>query len=201
LGPMLMVRGLAVERRGPEEAFVGEDVPIDLAVSCRRGGTRLSVTVRDPHVAPTTVFVPWVRAGETVVARTERRATRRGVTEAGTVQVVSSAPFGVAEARRTVSCPGRTVILPRIVPLRRVPLTAGRDGRVAPLARMGRAEVLRWLAGLKPTGGPPLHAVLEEASASASGPAAYLVVAPTWKPNASAALEQSVRSLGSEGRG
>ena len=121
LVPALMVRGLSVERDGPDEAFVGDGVPVSLAVTNLTGGTKLSVTVRDPHIAPASVFFPKIAGRLTVVARSERVATRRGVTEAGAVTVSSSAPFGVAEARRRVGCPGRTVIFPRIVPLRHVP--------------------------------------------------------------------------------
>jgi len=299
--PWLMVRRVAVERRGPEEAFVGEDVVVDLAVTTGGGG-KLFVTVRDPHVAPTTVFVPHVRGGETVVARTERTATRRGVTEAATVEVASAAPFGVAEARRRVACPGRMVVLPRIVQLGSVPfleaglaagdevsagtrrgegseyagvreyrrgdsmrrvhwpatarhgslvvrevererpgalaivvdtsadagdraddtvldlccsvagsvavaalsgghevqLTGGRGGTVPPLARLGRAEALRWLAEVEPTGGPAMPATLEAVGSPASGPDAYLLVVPTWKANAD--LAPAVGSLAASGR-
>src|SRR5919197_1288552 len=113
--PALMVRGLSVERDGPEEGFVGDGVPVALTVSNRTSGTKLSVTVRDPHIAPASVFFPKIGGGLSVVARTERVASRRGMTEAGTVIVASAAPFGVAEARRPVPCPGRTVIFPRIV--------------------------------------------------------------------------------------
>jgi uncharacterized protein (DUF58 family) len=119
--PAFMVRGLSVERAGPDEAFVGEDVPVELAVTNHRGGARVSIGVRDPHIAPASVFLARVGAGQTAVARTERRATRRGITEAGTVTLTSSAPFGVAESRRTVPCPGRMVILPRVVLLGRLP--------------------------------------------------------------------------------
>jgi len=32
-------------------------VPVDLVVTSRAGGARLSVLVRDPHIAPATVFL------------------------------------------------------------------------------------------------------------------------------------------------
>jgi len=59
---------------------------------------------------------------ETITASTRRRASRRGVVDGGTVQVASSAPFGVAEARRSVEAAGRTVIFPRVVPVPSFPL-------------------------------------------------------------------------------
>ena len=100
LFPISMVRGLHVDRRAPPEAFVGDQVPVDLVVENRARGTRLSVVIRDPHVAPTAAFVPAIRAGEQVTIRTVRLATRRGIVEAAPVEIASTAPFGVAEAKR-----------------------------------------------------------------------------------------------------
>ena len=117
LFPLSMVRRLRVERHAPPEAFVGDKVPVDLIVENRARGTRLSVVIRDPHVAPTVAFVSAIRAGEQVSIRTVRVATRRGVVEAAPVEIASTAPFGVAEARRTVEASGRIVIFPRVVPL------------------------------------------------------------------------------------
>jgi uncharacterized protein (DUF58 family) len=117
LFPLSMVRGLHVERRAPPEAFVGDEVPVDLMVENHARGTRLSVVIRDPQVAPTAVFVPAIRAGEQMSIRTVRLATRRGVVEAAPVEIASTAPFGMAEARRTIGSSGRIVIFPRVVPL------------------------------------------------------------------------------------
>lgn len=127
--PLSMVRGLHVERRGPPEAFVGDQVPVDLLIENRSRGTRLSLAVRDPHVAPTTTFVTGIRAGERVNVRTVRLAARRGVVEAAAVEVASTAPFGVAEARRTIESSGRIVIFPRVVPLVRLPFLEGAAAR------------------------------------------------------------------------
>ena len=117
LFPLFMVRGLHVERRAPPEAFVGDEVPVELMIENRARGTRLSVGIRDPQVAPTTAFVPAIRAGEQLSIRTVRLATRRGVVEAAPVEIASTAPFGVVEARRTIGSSGRIVIFPRVVPL------------------------------------------------------------------------------------
>jgi uncharacterized protein (DUF58 family) len=127
--PLSMVRGLHVQRRGPPEAFVGDQVPVDLLIENRSRGTRLSVVVRDPHVAPTTAFVAGIRAGERLNVRTVRLAARRGVVEAAAVEVASTAPFGVAEARRTIESSGRIVIFPRVVPLARLPFLEGAAAR------------------------------------------------------------------------
>ncbi|MBI4260046.1 MAG: DUF58 domain-containing protein [Actinobacteria bacterium] len=121
--PPLMVRRVRVIRRAPAEAFVGERVGVDLVVENPARRPRLSVAVRDPHVAPAAAFVPWLGAGDTVTASTIRLAARRGVVEGGPVVVASSAPFGVAEARSSVPAGGgRTVIFPRVVPVAALPL-------------------------------------------------------------------------------
>jgi uncharacterized protein (DUF58 family) len=141
--PLSMVRGLHVERRGPPEAFMGDRIPIDLVIENRSRGTRLSVTVRDPHVAPTTAFVDAIRAGERVKVRTIRLAARRGIVEAATVEVASTAPFGVAEARRTIESAGRIVVFPRIVPLGRLPFLEGvaaRPSLLGPGAQRGDGQ-------------------------------------------------------------
>jgi uncharacterized protein (DUF58 family) len=138
--PARMVRGVAVERRTPAEAFVGEQVRVDLVVSSRARGARLSVMLRDPHIAPAIVFLPAIRPEETLIASTPRRASRRGVVDGGTVQVASSAPFGVAEVRRSVRAAGRTVIFPRVVPVRSFPLLEGAPSQGEASAVGGRGH-------------------------------------------------------------
>jgi uncharacterized protein (DUF58 family) len=125
LVPMSMVRGLHVSRGAPPEAFVGDQVPVDLVIENRSKGTRLSVVVRDPHIAPATTFIQAIRPGERVTVRTARLAARRGVVDGGPVEVASSAPFGIAEAKRTIESSGRTVIFPRVIPLPRMPFLEG----------------------------------------------------------------------------
>ncbi len=115
--PFRMSRGVAVARRAPDEAFAGDEVRVDLAMTNRSRRLALSLSVRDPFVAPATVFVPWLRPGETVTAVTTRTVARRGVVDGGPVEVASSAPFGVAEVRRAVRAPGRIVVYPRLVPV------------------------------------------------------------------------------------
>jgi uncharacterized protein (DUF58 family) len=143
LVPLTMVRGLHVERRGPPQAFVGEHVPVDLLIENRARGTRISVVVRDPHVAPTASFLPAIRAGEQVKVRTLRLATRRGVVESAPVEVASTAPFGVAEARRAIESSGQIVIFPRVVPLGRLPFleeTVGSVSHPGPIAQRGDGQ-------------------------------------------------------------
>ncbi|MFL5798635.1 MAG: DUF58 domain-containing protein [Actinomycetota bacterium] len=123
--PFRATRGLRVVRRAAGEVFPGDAVRVDLVVSNPTRRPKLSVSVRDPHVQPATVFLPSIPPGGTVTATTGRTASRRGVVEGGTVEVVSSAPFGVAEVRRTISAGGRTVVFPRIVPVAGLALLGG----------------------------------------------------------------------------
>ena len=120
--PLRMVRDVEVERRGPDEAFQGDDVMVELIVTNRGRPMKLGLEVEDPHVARARVLVPPLGPGEQVVIGTARRAARRGVQESTAVLIRSAAPFGVAEAGRSVEVPGRTVVYPAVVRLDRTPL-------------------------------------------------------------------------------
>jgi uncharacterized protein (DUF58 family) len=115
--PYGVTRGVEVARRAPDETFVGDEVSVDLTVANPSRRPRLSISIRDPFVAETNLFLPSLGACTRVTLSTRRVATRRGAVEGGPVVVSSSAPFGVAEVRRTVPAAGRTVVFPRIVPV------------------------------------------------------------------------------------
>src|SRR5439155_23569337 len=116
--PPFMVRGVRVERRAPTEAFQGDEVPVDLVVEGARRGVRLSLSVRDPNLGPTTVFVPVLRPGERTTLTSRRPALRRGMAEPCPMTISSSAPFGVARATRRANSTETTMVYPRLVPLR-----------------------------------------------------------------------------------
>jgi uncharacterized protein (DUF58 family) len=120
--PLRMVRGVNVDRRAPGEAFQGELVAVELTVTNSGRGMRLGLEVEDPHLARTRMIVPPLGPGERAVIGTIRRAARRGVQDSTAASVRSAAPFGVAQARRPVDAPGRTVVYPAVVELGRVPL-------------------------------------------------------------------------------
>src|SRR3954452_10876233 len=111
--PFGVTRGLSVARRAASEIFVGDEVRVDVTVSNPTRRPRLWLSIRDPFVARTNLFLPSLRSGETAVLSTRRTATRRGIVEGGPVVVSSSAPFGVAEVRRTVAAAGRAGVVPR----------------------------------------------------------------------------------------
>jgi len=187
--PSFMVRKISVSRRSPAEAFVGDEVAVDLVVANEKRTTKLSIAVRDPHVSPATVFVPELRGGETVTGSTIRRASRRGVVDGGEVVVASSAPFGVAEARRTVPAGGRTVIYPRVVPVPSLPLLeAGWD--MGETGGAGRGDGLDFLGVREYRRGDSLrhvhwpstarHGSLVVREFEQERPARLVIVVDTW---------------------
>ncbi|HZP91183.1 MAG TPA: DUF58 domain-containing protein [Actinomycetota bacterium] len=120
--PVRMASGLEVERRAPAEAFQGDEVAVELTIVHRGQGVRLGLEVEDEHVARTRVALPSLAPGERVVIGTLRRAARRGPNECTAVVITSSAPFGVAERRRSLPAPGSTLVYPKVVPLGALPL-------------------------------------------------------------------------------
>jgi uncharacterized protein (DUF58 family) len=115
-------RGLTVSRRAPGESFVGEQVRVDLTVTNTTRKPKLSISIHDPYVAQSNIFLPSLGAGASVTISTRRTAARRGAIDGGPVVVSSGAPFGVAEVRRTIPAAGRTVVFPRIVSMPGLPL-------------------------------------------------------------------------------
>ncbi|HZP90415.1 MAG TPA: DUF58 domain-containing protein [Actinomycetota bacterium] len=120
--PVRMVSGLEVERRAPGEAFQGDEVAVELVVVNRGRGVRLGLEIDDAHLGRTRVAVPSLAPGERAVIGTMRRASRRGANESSAVAVRSSAPFGVAERRRSLVLPGSTLVFPKVVRLEALPL-------------------------------------------------------------------------------
>jgi uncharacterized protein (DUF58 family) len=125
--PFGVVRGVAVARRAPSEAYVGDEVRVDLLVLNPTKTAKPYLSVRDPFIGEARVYVPSLAPGESVTLSTSRVATRRGGIDAAPVVVRSSAPFGVAEVRRTVPAGGGTTVFPRIVPVDGVRLLGDRS--------------------------------------------------------------------------
>ena len=132
--PGRMLRGVAIERRAPAEVVQGEEAFVDLIVTNGARGVRLGLTIDDPHVAPTSLYVTKVSPGERVELVTVRPARKRGVQEATPVTLRSAAPFGVAERRRTLSVGGSTIVLPPVLPLGSAPVPRFGIGSEPPLA-------------------------------------------------------------------
>jgi uncharacterized protein (DUF58 family) len=119
--PARFVRGIDVTRRGPAEAFQGDEVDVEYVVESRSRGVRLGVDVIDGFLSPGRFAVPSLARGERVAIGVVRRALRRGAHDGGDLVIASAAPFGVAEAHRSVPAEGRTVVYPAVERLGSVP--------------------------------------------------------------------------------
>ncbi len=115
--PFTVLRGLRAELVAPEEATQGGEALVELRLSNVRRGVRWSVVVADAHLQPAEVFAPAIRRGERVELLTLRTPERRGAIATTSIEVRSSAPFGVAERRRRVKVDVATLVLPRVFPL------------------------------------------------------------------------------------
>jgi uncharacterized protein (DUF58 family) len=113
-----MVRNLSVRRTAPREVFQGSEARVDVVVENLGHRPKRALLLRDGHLQPTTCWLPRLDPGEGVALSTVRRAARRGVMEGDRVRVSSGAPFGVARVARDIEAPCRTVVYPRVVPLR-----------------------------------------------------------------------------------
>jgi uncharacterized protein (DUF58 family) len=112
--PGRMTRGLTVQRRAPEEVRQGDEAYVEVVVSNPTRGLRAAVVVQDRLFGPAAFDVGTLGPGERVELGSARVAERRGPQEGERVLLRSSAPFGVAERRRTVPAPAACLVLPRI---------------------------------------------------------------------------------------
>jgi uncharacterized protein (DUF58 family) len=138
--PLAALSGIDVARRAPDAAYQGSSARVDLDVENRSRRPRLGVVVEDEHASPARVVVPPLGPGARLRLRTTRRAARRGVAETDSLRLSSSAPFGVAVARRTLRAPSRTVVYPAVVGLDALPASWGlhaTGGAPSPTPRRG----------------------------------------------------------------
>lgn len=119
--PLRTVRRVEVERSAPLEAYQGDRVRVELDVANRDRRSKLPLLLEDGHCSPVRVLTPSLGKGEGIRLSTTRVARRRGVAESSIVRLSSSAPFGVAIARRAIDVASRTVVYPAVVPLGEIP--------------------------------------------------------------------------------
>ena len=115
------LRGLSASLVVPEEAEQGVQALAELRLVNRSRSTRWNVVAIDRHLAPAEVLVPAVRPRERVELATLRITARRGEIVTSSVELRSSAPFGVAQRRLRVPVQARTLVLPRMFPLGMLP--------------------------------------------------------------------------------
>ena len=121
--PGRMVRRLEVQRHAPAEVHQGEEVLVELGVTNRGRGMRLGLVASDPFLSPVRVAVPSLGPGERAEIATRRRASRRGPQGDASIELRSSAPFGVADRRRRVPdvSETQTLVLPAVFPIGPLP--------------------------------------------------------------------------------
>jgi uncharacterized protein (DUF58 family) len=119
--PFAALRGLSAEIAAPDEAEQGPATTVDLSLVNGGRGARWSVLAADEHLEHAEVFVPVIRPGARAEVTTLRTPGRRGPVQTRWVEVRSSAPFGVAERRRRLAIDAETLVLPRVIPLGRLP--------------------------------------------------------------------------------
>ena len=115
------LRGLSASLDAPDEADQGAETFVELRVANAGRAARWNVVAVDRHLSETTVAVPLIRPGERIGLTTLRRPDRRGEIVTTSVELRSTAPFGVAERRVRVPVEARTVVLPRRFPLAEIP--------------------------------------------------------------------------------
>ena len=115
------LRGLSASLDVPEEAEQGIETIVELRLENHGRAARWNVVAADGHLSGAEVAVRLVRPGERVELATLRIPTRRGQIETTSVELRSSAPFGVAERRVRIEAHASTLVLPKMFPLGDVP--------------------------------------------------------------------------------
>jgi len=115
------VRGLTATLSAPDEAEQGLETVVELRLENGRRTTRWNVVAIDQHLGRAESFVPVIRGGDALEIATLRIPPRRGENFTTSVELRSSAPFGVAERRHPVAVDARTLVLPRVFPLGSLP--------------------------------------------------------------------------------
>lgn len=108
-----VISDLHVRRLLPDGAFAQEPFPLRYEVR-RRKGRAFAVKVNEAR-SPLTgwAWVPTVAAGETVTARADMVAPRRGPLRLTEIELSTAFPFGLFEKTRTVELEDQLLVWPR----------------------------------------------------------------------------------------
>ena len=153
---------IEIVRRMPQRARVGDDVRAGLTVANRSRASVPMFALEDPFGAfdPVIVGVERLGAGARAEIELVRRATSRGVHEAGAITMTSGAPFGLVRSRRIRHIRTPFTVVPRWVELASFPILEPSSSPSEVLherARTGAGEEYLGVREYRP--GDPLRAV------------------------------------------
>jgi uncharacterized protein (DUF58 family) len=104
---------IQVHRQTPRGVTAGHPARIEYGVLNRRERIPAFALEIGEEDLSGQAFIPFLKAGEQVEARSENRFTRRGVFFLASLTVSTSFPFGLFRKTRTLNVPGELVIWPR----------------------------------------------------------------------------------------
>jgi len=108
-----VIGAITLGRRTPRGVTVGNPVSVHYDVrNGRRWFPALALEIGERRLQERG-FVPYLKAGERVVARSRHSFDRRGVFQLREVAVSTSFPFGLFRKTRTLDLPGELVVWPR----------------------------------------------------------------------------------------
>jgi len=162
----------------------------------RRGAGPEYLGIREYRTGDSMRHVHWpstARHGELMVRELEREQTRR---LAVVIDAVADADVPSGPTPLDVACSvAASVAFAARGAGQGVRLVSSDAGEPVSLARAEAHETLRWLAELRPGGGMSVGRLAGELGPEVLGVETVLLVAPTWRSNAGAELEDAVADL------
>ncbi|MGW8266697.1 MAG: DUF58 domain-containing protein, partial [Longimicrobiales bacterium] len=148
---------IVVNRRTPRGVTVGNPLRIRYEVRNRRKRIPAFALEIGEEELPGQAFIPFLKPGEWVTARSENRFVRRGIFPLEPITVSTSFPFGLFRKTRTLKAPGELVVWPRTDRLVRMPVLGGGRtpaGTAVPFGAAGPRGEYRGLRGYRPGDDP-----------------------------------------------
>jgi len=148
---------IAVYRRTPRGVTVGNPLRIQYEVRNRRKRIPAFALEIGEEELPGQAFIPFLKAGGWISARSENRFLRRGIFPLGPITVSTSFPFGLFRKTRTLTVPGGLVVWPRTDRRVRMPIPGGDrtpTGNAIPFGATGPRGEYRGLRGYRPGDDP-----------------------------------------------
>ena len=108
-----VVRDVRVRRLVPDGAFAGEPFPMRYEVKRTKGRAFALQLSEAGDALKGSAWIPWVAAGDAVVARADVVAPRRGPLRLTGIRISTLFPFGLFEKTRTADVEDALVVWPR----------------------------------------------------------------------------------------